>query len=478
MSAFDEPVARKPFADLGRDIGNVNKYYSRGQRPAERRAAAQRAEEQATIEGNVLPAMKTNNRLRNYMRFMAPLIRDYDNLDDDSSDAVDERYAELREAGLANKLSGARANAMDRGVHDPLISREDVGLYRSLPRTAQAEAAAESDGAGRRSLNLWQEGDPEPGSNLRPDPSFDGRQYLGMQDELLEQYVGKQDQMTDAEFKPIDDYYRKGKMEGPQANQWGLMLNFGSQHQRQIDEEQDLIDAGDEETAQQSGMMRDGARRITSRLAQAEVPGAPQAYDLGDRAAKLAAFNARPGRLPEHSAALAGGGRRRKGVRFADAPQVHTFDADQEEQSPAPEVGDPAMAPQPQRPRIDRRLAGAMLFGRPDVASAMMRGEQPAPQRDYSHLAPQTRQRAGGWANPLNWGWVKRLRNWWSGSSRVQAPAEDAAPEQADAPMIDQIATMDEAEQFRPQGAAAPGLNSARRPRNPMFGKMVRRLSM
>ena len=111
MTAFDETPVRKPFADLGRDIGDVNRHYARGEHPAERRAAAQHAEENERIYANVRPAMRTNNRLRNYMHFMHPLVQDRDNLDDDDGDAVDERYAELRSAGLANTLGGARASA-------------------------------------------------------------------------------------------------------------------------------------------------------------------------------------------------------------------------------------------------------------------------------------------------------------------------------------------------------------------------------
>lgn len=167
MTVFDETPARKPFADLGRDIGDVNRYYAPGEHPAERRAAAQHAEENAFLRANVRPAMRTNNRLRNYMHFMAPLIQDQQNLSDDDSDAVDERYRELRSAGLANTLGGARANAMDAGVHDPQIRRDDVGIYRSLrqgPLWSSSAAAAEPDLGvqGRKSLNLWQEGDPEP----------------------------------------------------------------------------------------------------------------------------------------------------------------------------------------------------------------------------------------------------------------------------------------------------------------------------
>lgn len=170
MTAFDEEHARRPFADLGRDIGDVNRYYARGEHPAERRAAAQHAEENAVIHANVRPAMRTNNRLRNYMHFMAPLVQDRDNLSDDDGDAVDDRYDELRSAGLANTLGGARANAMDAGVHDPQIRREDVGIYRSLrqgprwPSPVGAEAQALGV-QGRKSLNLWQEGDPEPPSS-------------------------------------------------------------------------------------------------------------------------------------------------------------------------------------------------------------------------------------------------------------------------------------------------------------------------
>ena len=88
------------------------------------------------------------------------------------------------------------------------------------------------------------------------------------------------------------------------------------------------------------------------------------------------------------------------------------------------------------------------------------------------------RRRKGGWLNPLNWGWVKKLRNWWSGSSRVPAPAANAAPEQADSPAIDQMAIMDEAEQFRPAAAPVSGSRVVGRPRNAMFGRMARRQSM
>ena len=179
MTAFDESPARRPFADLGRDIGDVNRYYARGEHPAERRAAAQHAEENAVIHANVRPAMRTNNRLRNYMHFMAPLVQDQHNLSDDDSDAVDERYGELRSAGLANTLGAARANAMDAGVHDPQIRRDDVGIYRSLPRGPEKPSAPAEEpdfGAqGRKSLNLWQEGDPEPparaGSESEPHSS-------------------------------------------------------------------------------------------------------------------------------------------------------------------------------------------------------------------------------------------------------------------------------------------------------------------
>lgn len=174
MTAFDESPERRPFADLGRDIGDVNRYYARGEHPAERRAAAQHAEENAVIHANVRPAMRTNNRLRNYMHFMAPLVQDQHNLSDDDSDAVAERYDELRSAGLANTLGGARANAIDAGVHDPQIRRDDVGIYRSLrqgplwPSPAAAEEPALGV-QGRKSLNLWQEGDPEPPSRADSD---------------------------------------------------------------------------------------------------------------------------------------------------------------------------------------------------------------------------------------------------------------------------------------------------------------------
>lgn len=178
MTDFDEAPARKPFADLGRDIGDVNSHYAPGEHPAERRAAAQHDEENAFLRSTVRPAMRTNNRLRNYMHFMAPLIQDQENLSDDDSDAVDERYRELRKAGLANTLGGARANATDAGVHDPLIRRDDVGIYRSLrkgPLLPPSEAAAEPDLGmqGRKSLNLWQEGDPEPQPKSDIEPTSD-----------------------------------------------------------------------------------------------------------------------------------------------------------------------------------------------------------------------------------------------------------------------------------------------------------------
>ena len=302
MTAFDDVPARKPFADLGRDIGDVNRRYAPGEHPAERRAAAQHAEENQRIYANVRPAMRSNNRLRNYMHFMHPLIQDRDNLDDDDGDAVDERYAELRDAGLANTLGGARANAMDRGEHLPQVRRDERALYRALPRGgADPELSQAGDPGmgvqGRRSLNLWQEGDPEPGSNLA------------------------------------------------------------------------------------------------------------DAFDRGGHAS------------------------------------------------------------------MDLR-------GRTSPASGgEAQGAAPVQAPDTSHLNVTARRRAGGWANPLNWGWVKRMRNWFSGSSRVEAPAAGAAPEEADAPMLDQVSAMDEAEQFRP---AAPGARAGGpvRGRRPMFGKLARRLSV
>lgn len=527
MTAFDETPVRKPFADLGQDIGDVNRHYARGEHPAERRAAAQHAEENERIYANVRPAMRTNNRLRNYMHFMHPLVQDRDNLDDHDGDAVDERYSELRSAGLANTLGGARANAMDRGEHLPQVRREDRALYRALPRGGDEPQAAEGPGPamgvqGSRSLNLWQEGDPEPGSSMRPDPSFNGRQYLDMQDELLTNYVGKQGTVPESEFAAIDTHYRKGKMEGPQANQWGLMLALGSQHHREIDREQSLIDEGDDDFAKSSGGMGDEARRLTSRLAQAEVPGAPQAYDRAERAAKLAAFNARPGGLPEDSAPMQGSGRPKKAVRFADTPDVRTFAsesaADASRALPtaettqsiqaklnanyrfrnlatfaAPLIRDRGNLSEAEAGFLEDRIDGMDALGTPR-ANAMDRGghapmdwsgrssdpmtsPQSAPAApNLAHLEPQTRRRAGGWANPMNWGWVKRMRNWFSGTSRVEAPGAAESAAETDAPAIDQMAAISEADQFRP--AAAPTGFGARMPRGRMFGRMARRLSV
>lgn len=180
----DEVPDRRPFADLGRDIGDVNRHYAPGEHPAERRAAAQHAEESAIMRKNLRPAMRTNNRLRNYMHFMTPLIQNQHNLSDDDSDAVDERYDELRSAALANTLGGARANAMDHGVHDPQVNRDDVSIYRSLRQGPMgAPDAAERPAPevqGHKSLNLWQEGDPEPLSGAASESIVGGESEGGL----------------------------------------------------------------------------------------------------------------------------------------------------------------------------------------------------------------------------------------------------------------------------------------------------------
>ena len=531
MTAFDETAVRKPFADLGRDIGDVNRYYARGEHPSERRAQQQaEAERGARIEiaqRNAKPALQGNYRLRNYMRFMTPLIGD-DDLADDDRDTVTERMDDLLDAGTGNAYRGARLGAMDRGEHLPQVRREDRALYRALPRGGDELQVANGPGSdmgvqGRRSLNLWQEGDPEPGSSMRPDPSFNGRQYLDMQDDLLTNYVGKQGTVPESEFAAIDTHYRKGKMEGPQANQWGLMLALGSQHHREIDREQSLIDEGEDDFAKSSGGVGDETRQITSRLAQAEVPGAPQAYDPRERTARLAEFNARPDGLPGDSARMQGSGRPKRGVRFADTPDVRTFASESASDAsralPAAETTQSIQAKLNANYRfrnlatfaaplisargnlseaetgfLTDRIDGMDALGTPR-ANAMDRGGHarmdwtgrspdpmtgvqgaPAAAQNLAHLEPGTRRRAGGWANPMNWGWVKRMRNWFSGTSRVEAPDAAESAAQADAPAIDQMAAIGEAEQFRP--AAVPTQSGAVKPRGRMFARMARRQSL
>lgn len=322
-----------------------------------------------------------------------------------------------------------------------------------------------------------------PRGILKQDPSFNGRQYLDMQDELAANYVQKQRDIGEravlgedvkAEQSALDAQWRSGKdsrLEGPQGHQWGLMLKMGFESPKNIDAEQDLLDEGDDEMAMMKGQNVDDQSREWSRRAQAQVDTPfGEGYEPGERAAKLAAFNARPGGLANDVAPMAKSGLIRHNVRFAEGgPEVGSTDAGPEA------AGARGLGAQTGGPAAGRETA---LFeaSRAERARAQ---QEAAGRRQAMDGVGVARRRAGGWLNPLNWGWVKKLRNWWSGSSRVQAPAANAAAEQADAPMLDQVAAMDGAEEFRPavQPASLPP-RAAARGRRPMFGKMARRLSV
>ena len=319
-----------------------------------------------------------------------------------------------------------------------------------------------------------------PRGILKHDPSFNGRRYLDMQDDIGANYMEKQRDIgqraglgedVKAEQAALDAQWRSGKdsrLEGPQGHQWGLMLKMGFESPKNIDQEQDLFDEGEDEMAREKGLNNDDQSRQWSRMAQAQVdtPFA-EGYDPSERAAKLAEFNARPDGLANDHAPMAKSGLIRHNVRFAEG---------------GPEVGSTDAGPEAAGARGLAAQTGGSPSGRETAMFEQSRAEraqqrQAAAERREGMVGTGVpRRRNGGWINPLNWGWVKKLRNWWSGSGRVQAPAEDAAPEQADAPAIEQMAIMDQAEQFQP--AAAPGRPVSRRPRNPMFAKMARRQSV
>ena len=153
------PRGGVPFADLGRDI---RKGWADAS-PMRMRERQQAMQEQQTLRSNVLPEMKSNNRLRNLMHFMRPL----QGMEDDPSaaEAFQDRIGPLTEAGLANTFSGRRANAMDRGVHakrevpqESEVPQEEVPAASGLgPITGYQTAQGDEDTASGHELRMAME---------------------------------------------------------------------------------------------------------------------------------------------------------------------------------------------------------------------------------------------------------------------------------------------------------------------------------
>ena len=218
------------------------------------------------------------------------------------------------------------ASRPDTGMPNSLLQEEAVGYNRVEERDYRNRLQADNDpyamfeGASQRSQSfagsdhgfappsrgagLIQEesmpmiggGGPIQGQASSTDFS-NPRRYLNMQDELAGVYGKDAPAVSPERFAEIERTYRKGHMEGPQASQWGLQMNYINEHEAHLDKEEELRQDNDED-ADAYGKNADFNRVMYSREGQAEVPGAPASYLPAQRAAKLQEFNANPEGLP------------------------------------------------------------------------------------------------------------------------------------------------------------------------------------